>query len=186
MCVLLRGPPAFHNFFSRKQTVSYATHWGKSDGAPRNEMESKYPLPTKTRTEKEFMFNSCLFSFSLNSSCWWLVVFGFVNTRTRTKSLTSPFLLLLLLWNSVSWESLLSCSSALWWVCRAKSSPATHSAGALGEEELELLSPPLLSEASPALPYPPPPISCLSSAPVVTRQPGEGNPLALCCFLSWP
>ena len=99
------------------------------------------------------MFSSCLFSFSLNSSRWWLVVFGFVNTHAQNPQ-PPPF------------SSSSSCCGI-----QCHSSPAALLFGeSAGQKALQrriqqelwtktgwLLSPPLLSEASPALPYPPPP-----------------------------
>lgn len=54
---------------------------------------------------------SGFFLFSFNSSLWWLVMFGFVKTH---KILSSPFLLLLLLWKSLSPVALLCGESAGW------------------------------------------------------------------------
>lgn len=80
-------------------------------------MESKGPFPTKTRPglKKNLCSTPACFHFLWippPDDKWCLVLL----THTHTKSLFLPlFLLLLLLWNSVSWGvTLLSCCSALW------------------------------------------------------------------------
>lgn len=91
VCALHHGPLDYHNFFSRKQKASFATHWGKSDRARRGEMESKGPFPTKTRPglKKNLCSTPACFHFLWippPDDKWCLVLL----THTHTKSLFLP------------------------------------------------------------------------------------------------